>query len=345
MTYAAMQMPSRRAEMWYAGAGPQRRLTVAFRIILAIPQYVVLIFLTIGMVVVAIVGWFGALVTGRPPDFAHLYISGVTRWQTRVGAYLFLLTDRYPPFSLDDEDYPARPFPPANGELNRAAVLFRIILAIPVIVFGNIVDYGLTVPLVIVAWFIVLVRGEMPPALYGPYSALLRYHLRLTSYFFMLTSEYPWGMLGDRDVTAVPAFPPPLSVPPANLPPPPQPFSYPAGQGTPGGPGGPPPAPPGVGAMPPPPPPPPGVGAMPPPSSWERTAAASHPGQDEPSWARLVLTGSARGWMIFAIVWGSIVFVGQNAAQNAVLNNNNNNTNNYQPVVLQFPAATHDTFV
>ena len=52
---------------------------------------------------------------------------------------MFLLTDRYPPFSLDDVEYPVRPILPGRGPLNRVSVLFRIILAIPAVVFSQIV--------------------------------------------------------------------------------------------------------------------------------------------------------------------------------------------------------------
>ena len=385
MTYAAMATPpSRRAEMWYAGTGRQHRATVGFRIILAIPQFVILGFLFLAMLFVAIIGWFAALVMGRLPDWAHSFISGVIRWNVRVSAYVFLLTDRYPPFSLDDEDYPARPFPPESGRLNRWAVLFRFILFIPASVFAQIVQYGLVFPLLIVTWFIVLISGEMPPPLYGPYSALLRYQLRVQSYFFMLTSEYPWGMLGDREVAAPPfpeapfgapaaPFPPfPPAAPPSPSPtgmpgslpppPPPQPYSYPSGQApapTPPQPSSepempspdvPPSAPPSdAGGQPPgwpppapPPPPPSGFVAMPAPTPWER--AAPPPGQG-PAWAKLVLTGAARGWMIFAIVWGSILFVAQESIQQATINNNNTNNNNPYPIDLHAPATHHVPFV
>ena len=55
------------------------------------------------------------------------------------GAYLFLLTDEYPPFTLEDVEYPVRPILPGRGPLNRVAVFFRLILAIPAGVFAQIV--------------------------------------------------------------------------------------------------------------------------------------------------------------------------------------------------------------
>src|ERR1700734_2613095 len=182
MTSASMAVPTRRVDMWYAGTAAQSRVTVIFRIILAIPQFIVLFFLGIAAFVVAVIGWFAALVTGELPEFAHTFLGGVIRWEIRVSAYMFLLTDAYPPFSLEDVEYPVRPILPDRGPLNRVSVFFRIILAIPAAVFLQIVEYGLTIPLLLVMWFVVLFRGTLPAAFYDAYSALLRYQLRLHSW-------------------------------------------------------------------------------------------------------------------------------------------------------------------
>jgi hypothetical protein len=69
---------------------------------LAIPHYIVLVFLAIGAFFAIIAAWFAILVTGRYPRGLFDYVVGVGRWGLRVQAYAFLLTtDRYPPFSLD----------------------------------------------------------------------------------------------------------------------------------------------------------------------------------------------------------------------------------------------------
>ncbi len=69
--------------------------------LLAIPHYIVLIFLTIAAFLAAIIAWFAVLFTGRYPRPLFNFIEGVIRWHNRVGAYaLLLITDRYPPFSL-----------------------------------------------------------------------------------------------------------------------------------------------------------------------------------------------------------------------------------------------------
>lgn len=81
---------------------PRDRLTVAFRVVLALPHLVVLWVLGIAWAVITIVAWFMILFTGRHPATLHALGTGVLRWNVRVEAYLLLLTDVYPPFSLDE---------------------------------------------------------------------------------------------------------------------------------------------------------------------------------------------------------------------------------------------------
>jgi hypothetical protein len=70
--------------------------------LLAIPHYIVLIFLYIAAFFVVIFAWFAILFTGRYPRSLFEYVEGVVRWHNRVAGYAFLMvTDRYPPFSLN----------------------------------------------------------------------------------------------------------------------------------------------------------------------------------------------------------------------------------------------------
>jgi hypothetical protein len=78
----------------------RNRLTVAFRLILAIPQLIVLAALTVALFVVGVIAFFAVLFTGRWPEGLRDFALGVGRWFLRVQAYLVLLTDEYPPFSL-----------------------------------------------------------------------------------------------------------------------------------------------------------------------------------------------------------------------------------------------------
>ncbi|HEY1274148.1 MAG TPA: DUF4389 domain-containing protein [Thermoleophilaceae bacterium] len=78
---------------------------------LAIPHYIVLFFLYIAAVIVVIVAWFAILFTGRFPPGMFGFVEGVIRWHNRVMGYAFILvTDRYPPFSLEQSEAP----PPAT---------------------------------------------------------------------------------------------------------------------------------------------------------------------------------------------------------------------------------------
>jgi hypothetical protein len=68
---------------------------------LAIPHYIVLLFLDIGAVVTVILVWFAILFTGRYPRGMFDFVEGVIRWHNRVLGYaLTLVTDQYPPFRL-----------------------------------------------------------------------------------------------------------------------------------------------------------------------------------------------------------------------------------------------------
>ena len=68
---------------------------------LAIPHYVVLFLLYVGVVFAVIGAWFAILFTGRYPRDLFDFVEGVIRWHNRVVGYAFILvTDRYPPFRL-----------------------------------------------------------------------------------------------------------------------------------------------------------------------------------------------------------------------------------------------------
>ena len=76
------------------------RVSVLFRAVLAIPQLVVLYFVGIVASVVAMLAWFAVLATGRWPAAMRDFFVGYLRWSTRVAAYLYLVTDLYPPFGM-----------------------------------------------------------------------------------------------------------------------------------------------------------------------------------------------------------------------------------------------------
>jgi hypothetical protein len=79
----------------------RNRWTVASRLILAIPQLIVFFFVGLAGLIAAVIGWFAILFTGRYPEGLWEFGVGVLRWSLRLQAYLLLLRDEYPPFSLN----------------------------------------------------------------------------------------------------------------------------------------------------------------------------------------------------------------------------------------------------
>ena len=155
---------------------------------------------------VALICWFAALFSGRLPGGLAEFQVGYLRWLTRFYAYLFLLTDVYPPFELADAQYPVR-LRAQPGPLNRLAVLFRIILVIPAAIVAAVLAYGLGFLVMFVTWLIVLIAGRMPRPLHEALAAALRYQARVTGYFLMLTARYPGGLFGDPATSAFGAGP------------------------------------------------------------------------------------------------------------------------------------------
>jgi len=189
----------------FRGPASQNRLTVLVRIILAIPQLIVVWALSIAAEVVVIVCWFAALVLGRLPEGLAGFLAGYLRWLARVQAYLLLLTDDYPPFELGDARYAvhvlARP-----GPLNRLAVFFRFVLAIPAYIVAALVIWGMQTIVLLITWFIVLITGRMPRPLHEAYAAGLRYYVRFVGYVFLLTATYPGGLFGDQPGAGQPGY-------------------------------------------------------------------------------------------------------------------------------------------
>jgi len=94
--YVALELPTPYTEQ------PLNRWLPLVKWLLAIPHYIVLFFLYIGVIIVVILAWFAILFTGRYPRGMFDFVQGVIRWHNRVVAYAFVLvTDEYPPFRLE----------------------------------------------------------------------------------------------------------------------------------------------------------------------------------------------------------------------------------------------------
>ena len=179
----------------------RNRLTVAFRLILAIPHLILVGPIAgayragsaglLGAVAyfLAIINWFAIVFTGEAipaiRDFALYYL----RWRTRAMAYEAILVDPYPPFG--DGPYPASidvPEPPKPRD--RLTVAFRLILIIPhaFVLFFLLIGWCVTS---VIAWFAILFTGSYPAGVMPFGLGVMRWTLRVEAYMLLLVDEYP----------------------------------------------------------------------------------------------------------------------------------------------------------
>ncbi len=74
------------------------------RFIVLIPHFIALMVLGFVAFLVAIVAWVPVLIFGRQADLVYSLLGGFYRWGLRVSAYMFMMVDKYPPFSLGEDD-------------------------------------------------------------------------------------------------------------------------------------------------------------------------------------------------------------------------------------------------
>ena len=152
----------------------RNRLTVFFRLLLAIPHIVVVALWGFGAFLAVIVAWFAGVFTGRVPDGLHNFLASFLRYSTRVSAYVFLLADPWPPFSGQQGGYAidVRTDPPQ--EQSRLTIGFRVILAIPALVLSQVFRYVNQI-VAFLGWFYALATGRMNEGMRNISAWLKRY--------------------------------------------------------------------------------------------------------------------------------------------------------------------------
>lgn len=177
-----------------ADAAPQNRLSVLLRVIFFIPHYIIIYFLQIALGVILFLAWFAILFTGRYPEGMLRFSIGGVRWQSRGYGYLSLLTDKYPPFSLDDDPaYPIRFNCEERVEGRNRLTTFwpiRWLMALPHLVILMFLGVAAFV-VILLAWFAALFTGSVPPGLHNFLVGVGRWNQRVTAYIYDLVDEYP----------------------------------------------------------------------------------------------------------------------------------------------------------
>jgi Domain of unknown function (DUF4389) len=165
--------------------------------LLAIPHFVILYVLGFVAEVVAIIGWFAILFTGKLPDGLANLVCLYLRYNNRTIAYAGFLREEYPPFAFETVAPDPGTYPPVRTGLtpeledrNRLTVAFRIILVIPQLIVLSVLGIVAFLALVI-AFFAVLFTGRWPEGLRTFVVGIMRWSTRVTAYLYLLTDEYP----------------------------------------------------------------------------------------------------------------------------------------------------------
>jgi hypothetical protein len=167
------------------------RLSTFFRLLLIIPLAIVLYVYGILAVIVIVIAWFAIVITGHYPKALYDFVAGFTRFQTRTTCYGALMCDAYPPFGGSDKsDYPIRMHFTALDRYSRLKTLFRIILAIPIVILRYVMGVLLEIG-AFAAWIVIVITGKMPRGLHDLMVLANSYTARSDAYLYLLSETYP----------------------------------------------------------------------------------------------------------------------------------------------------------
>jgi len=172
---------------------PERlsRWLIFVKWLLGIPHFLILYALGAVAYVIMIIAWFAILFTGRYPQGLFNFVVGVYRWNANVGAYLVLMRDDYPPFSMEAGRYPVTFEVDYPERLSRWLIFVKWLLVIPNVIVLMVVGLAYYVTL-IVAWFAILFTGHYPEGLFHFGVGVQRWGLRVSAYaFYLFTDKYP----------------------------------------------------------------------------------------------------------------------------------------------------------
>jgi hypothetical protein len=166
------------------------RVTVFFRLLLALPHLIWLALWTIAAILVTVLNWFVTLFTGTPAAAFHQFISRYVRYELHVYAFLYLAANPFPGFMGEAGSYPLDLQLPERVRQNRWKTGFRMFLVIPALIVNGALNWLLLISAVY-TWFVALIRGSAPWGLRNVSAYALRYSAQLSAYGYLLTDVYP----------------------------------------------------------------------------------------------------------------------------------------------------------
>jgi uncharacterized protein DUF4389 len=167
----------------------RNRLTVFFRLLLAIPHLIWVALWGIAVWFAVLAAWFVGIFTGRVPDGLHGFIASYLRYLTHVYGYVSLAADPFPAFS-SSSGYPIDvEIAPAEKQ-SRVTIFFRLFLAIPAFIVLWVLGYVAQL-VSFLAWFYALFAGNLHSGLRDVLAYWLRYNAQTIAYSCLLTPRYP----------------------------------------------------------------------------------------------------------------------------------------------------------
>jgi hypothetical protein len=186
------ELPEHPVRMVVADDLGRPRLTVLFRLLLAIPHLVWLTLWSIAAFLAAIVAWFAALATGRVPSALHRFLAAFVRYALHVVAYLYLVGRKFPGFTGRAGSYGIDLELDPPGAQSRWKTLFRLFLAFPALMLASALG-SVALVVAFLGWWYALVTGRMPEGLRNLGVVALRYSSQTYAYLLLLTDRYPYG--------------------------------------------------------------------------------------------------------------------------------------------------------
>jgi len=203
---ALPELPRRHDPVAFTLADDRRRsrLTVFFRLPLAIPHLVWLSLWSVLVAFAVIASWFATLATGRTPAPLHRFIAAFLRYQVHVYGFLYLIANPFPGFVGRAGSYPLEAVIDGSARQNRWKTLFRAILVIPAVLLASV--YGtLAGVAAVLGWFASLATGRMPLGLRNAAALAMRYSAQTTGYALLLSDAYPYSGPCERETGQEPA--------------------------------------------------------------------------------------------------------------------------------------------
>ena len=183
------------------------RLTVLFRLFLAIPHFVWLVLWGIVIVFAVVAAWIVGLLTGSVPEALHRFLAAYVRYATHVYAFVCVVGRRFPGFTGRQGSYEidVEIDPPARQ--SRWRLLFRLVLTVPALLLSAALG-GVLAIVALLGWWYALVTGRVPEGIRNLGASCLRYAAQATSYLLLCTDRYPYGapVLAEAETPSTPAF-------------------------------------------------------------------------------------------------------------------------------------------